>query len=63
MGLILTSFVKIGLEGNIKFEFKNFPNCSPYVFDKKKLEANFKGLPWGFKRATKKKKKLIPLLN
>jgi hypothetical protein len=29
----------------------------------KKLEANLKGLPWGFKRATKKKKKLIPLLN
>ncbi len=29
----------------------------------KKSEANLKGLPWGFKTATKKKKKLIPLLN
>jgi hypothetical protein len=55
--------VKIGLERNIKFELKNFPNCSPYVFEQKKLEANLKGLPWGFKRATKKEKKLIPLLN
>jgi hypothetical protein len=27
------------------------------------LEADLKGLPWGFKRATKKKKKLIPFLN
>jgi hypothetical protein len=63
MGLNLTSFVKIGLEWNIKFELKNFPNCSPYVFEQKKLEANLKGLPWGFKRATKKEKTLIPFLN
>jgi hypothetical protein len=35
MGLNLTSFVKIGLEQNIKFESKHFPNCSPYVFEQK----------------------------
>jgi hypothetical protein len=35
MGLNLTSFVKIGLERNINFELKNFPNCSPYVFEQR----------------------------
>jgi hypothetical protein len=35
MGLNLTSFVKVGLEQDIKFELKNFPNCSPYVFEQK----------------------------
>jgi hypothetical protein len=58
MVLNLTSFVKIGLEGNIKFELKSFPNWSPYVFEQKKLEANLKGLPRGLQKSNQKDKEV-----
>jgi hypothetical protein len=36
---------------------------APHMSLNKKLEASLKGLPWGLKRATKKKKKLTHFLN
>ncbi len=56
MGLNLTSFVKIGLEQNIKFEVKNCPNCSPYVFEQKNWKLIWKASLGASKEQPKRKR-------
>jgi hypothetical protein len=59
MGLNLTSFVKIGLERNIKFEVKNCPNCSPYVFEQKNWKLIWK-VSLGASKEQPKRKRSYP---
>ncbi len=56
MGLNLTSFLKIGLEQDIQFEFKNFPNCSSYVFEQKNWRLIWKVSLGAWKEQPKRKR-------